>query len=232
MAAKKITKNRKVTKTSAKKPVKKADVLSSFPKFTKTPNSKKSKKVIALFIAFILFLSLLYLGRSLFFVAWVGGRPITRLSVVRQLEKQGGKETLENLITKELILQASGKANITVSKDDVAAEIDKISKMVESQGSTLDAALAAQGQTRAELEENIRLQKSLEKILENDIKISDEDSQKYFEANKAMYGEAAKYDDLKNDIRDQLKQEKLSSAFQSWLAKLKTDSKIIYFVNY
>ena len=194
--------------------------------------SFKSRRYLVLVIFLILLGIVLYLGKSLFIAAIVGGRPITRLELVKELEKQSGKETLDNLVTKNLINQKAKKEGVTISNEDIQKEIENISKMVESQGSTLDAALSIQGQTRADLEENIRVQKTVEKMLQDEVKISDADLLKYFEDNKSLYGNEAKFEDLKEDIRGQLKQEKLSAAFQEWMTKLKSESKIIYFVNF
>ena len=194
--------------------------------------SFKSRRYLILVIFLILVGIALYLGKSLFIAAIVGGRPITRLELVKELEKQSGKETLDNLVTKNLINQKAQKEGVTISNEDIQKEIENISKMVESQGSTLDAALSIQGQTRADLEENIRVQKTVEKMLQDEVKISDADLLKYFEDNKSLYGNEAKFEDLKENIREQLKQEKLSAAFQEWMTKLKSESKIIYFVNF
>ena len=194
--------------------------------------SFKSRRYLILVIFLILVGIALYLGKSLFIAAIVGGRPITRLELVKELEKQSGKETLDNLVTKNLINQKAQKEGVTISNEDIQKEIENISKMVESQGSTLDAALSIQGQTRADLEENIRVQKTVEKMLQDEVKISDADLLKYFEDNKSLYGNEAKFEDLKENIRGQLKQEKLSAAFQEWMTKLKSESKIIYFVNF
>ena len=194
--------------------------------------SFKSRRYLVLVIFLILLGIVLYLGKSLFIAAIVGGRPITRLELVKELEKQSGKETLDNLVTKNLINQKAQKEGVTISNEDIQKEIENISKMVESQGSTLDAALSIQGQTRADLEENIRVQKTVEKMLQDEVKISDADLLKYFEDNKSLYGTEAKFEDLKENIREQLKQEKLSAAFQEWMTKLKSESQIIYFVNF
>ncbi|KKQ97531.1 MAG: PpiC-type peptidyl-prolyl cis-trans isomerase [Candidatus Woesebacteria bacterium GW2011_GWB1_39_12] len=219
MAAKSKVKNENVSKINK----------STLNKYFK---SFKSRRYLILVIFLILVGIALYLGKSLFIAAIVGGRPITRLELVKELEKQSGKETLDNLVTKNLINQKAQKEGVTISNEDIQKEIENISKMVESQGSTLDAALSIQGQTRADLEENIRVQKTVEKMLQDEVKISDADLLKYFEDNKSLYGNEAKFEDLKEDIRGQLKQEKLSAAFQEWMTKLKSESKIIYFVNF
>ena len=44
-------------------------------------------------------------SRGLFVVALVNGEPISRIEVIKALEKQGGKATLDSLVTKKLIAQ-------------------------------------------------------------------------------------------------------------------------------
>jgi len=193
---------------------------------------RTNKKLLLGIFLLIIFSALIYFGKGLFIAAIVGKRPITRLQVVRELEKQGGKQALDNLITKELIFREASKQNISVSNKDVSTEIEKIRKSLEAQGTTLDAALALQGQTLESLEENIRIQKTLEQILKNEISVNEEEISKYFEENKSFYGENAKLEDLKETIRRQLEQEKLREAFSKWIEKTKSSTQIIYFVNY
>lgn len=193
---------------------------------------RKFKRLIILLVLFILLGFGLYYGKSLFFAAIVNGRPIPRLKIIKELEKQGGRQALDAIITKELIFQEAQKQSIDVSGEEVQAEIQKISQQIEAQGSTLDAALTLQGQTRESLEENIRIQKTVEKLLKNDIQVSEEDMKKYFDENKSLYGKDAKYEDLKDEIKQQLDQQKLSEAFKTWIEKLRSESNIIYFVNY
>lgn len=202
------------------------------PEDKKTVGNKKSTKIPAIILAIVVLAGLAYLGRSLFFAAFVNGKPIFRLSIVKELERKQGKTTLDSLVQKELISQEAKKKNIAVTNEDVQMEIDKITKAVEAQGVTLDAALSYQGQTRADLEENIRIQKTLEVLLADKLAVSDEDVKNYFEENKAVYGENPDFEQLKVSISEQLKQEKLSGEFQTWIDNLKKDSKIIYFVNF
>ena len=87
----------------------------------------RNKKLVALAALIILFIILLlYFFKGLFIAAIVNGEPITRLSVVKELEKQSGKATLDNLITKKLILQEAKKRNVQVTKADLDSEIKKI----------------------------------------------------------------------------------------------------------
>ncbi len=218
------------TTTKAEKVTPKKNALVN--QYVKTISKKGFNRYLILIVFLVLLGVALYYAKGLFIAAMVSGKPITRLELVKQLEKEGGKQALENLITKKIISEEARKEGVSISNEDVQAEIDKITKSIESQGSTLDAALSMQGQTRQSLEENIRIQKTVEKLLANDITINDDDILKYYNDNKTMFPKESKYEDLKGDIRDQLKQEKLSSAFKTWMDKVRSESQIVYFVNF
>ena len=82
------------------------------------------------------------------------------------------------------------------------------------------------------LVEQITIQKSVEAILCQKINISDEDISKYFEENKELLQKDAKLEDVREDIRKQLFQQKLNEEYTKWIAELKGKAKILYFVNF
>lgn len=208
--------------------------MADFDVKTDTPKKKlyKMPKYFWPLLVVILLGGAFYFAKSYFIAAMVNGKPISRYTLVRNLEKSGGKQALDNLVTKELIAQQAKKHNIVVADETVQKEIDNLSKTVETQGSTLDAALSSQGMTKTDLQENIRLQKTVELLMENEIKVSDEDVKKYFDENKETYGKDAKYDDLKESIREDLKQEKVATEFQTWYQKLQAESDVKYFLTF
>lgn len=97
-------------------------------------------------------------------VATVNGQPISRLTLIREMEKNSGKQTLEGLIGKTLILQEAKKQNVSVGKGEIDQEMAKIEENFKNQGQDLNQLLAFQGITRADLEEQIQLQKTAEKL--------------------------------------------------------------------
>jgi foldase protein PrsA len=168
----------------------------------------------------------------LIFAARVNGQFITRISLIRELEKQGGRDVLDSLVIKAIIFQEAKKKGIGVSDEEINAEVSRIEQIVSSQGSTLDEALALQGQNRADFIEQIKVQKLVEKILADKIIVTDEEAQKYFEDNKDLFGEDAKYEDAAENAKNQLMQEKLSSAYQSWIGEARGAASINYFVDF
>lgn len=189
------------------------------------PQKKKLKqnRDVLLFVLILLVASLTYYFKGLFVVATVNNQPITRLAVVRDLEKRGGKEILNALVTKALLVQEIKRRNITVSKDEAGKEIKKIEASL--QGQSLDQLLKAQGATRADFAEQVKIQKALEKMFDKDIKISEQEINKFIEENQ-------QFSPTKQVAEQQLKQQKLSKKVQELIENLKKKAKINYFVTY
>jgi len=175
-------------------------------------------------------LGLVYFSRRFLIAANVNGKSISRLSVLKKLEKQGGKKILETMITQVLIQQEAEKRKIIVSQKDTDTEMKKIEANVSSQGSTLDQALQTQGMTKNDLIEEIKVQLMLQKMAGNDIKISDKEIDDFISANKNQQGFDKEIP--KEQVATQLKQQKLQQKMQSFITDLKAKAKINYFVSY
>lgn len=183
-------------------------------------------------ILLIIVLTALYFAKGLFIAATLNGSPVSRLSVIKDLEKQGGKQTLEGIITQKLIDTELAKQNITVTKEEVDEQIKQIEAQVTSQGGTLKDALAQQNMTEDKLREQITIQKKLEKLLADKVAVSDIEIDAYIKENKASPPKDVKIEDFRKQISDQLKQQKFQKEAQIWVTDLKTNAKIKYYVNY
>ena len=86
-------------------------------KIVKSGNRINNKFLLAGAIAVF---TIIFFAKSIFFAALVNGTPIMRYSVIKELEKQNGKQALESLITKKLILQTAKKKNIEVKQSDLS----------------------------------------------------------------------------------------------------------------
>lgn len=193
----------------------------------------KNKKVLAfLVLAFILVLVLIYFFKGLFIASIVNGEPISRISVIRALEKQAGRETLDRLITKKLIFQEAKKRNVIVTRNDIDTEIKKIEENVKTQGSTLDQALAAQGMTRNQLNEEIKIQLSIQKMVYENVKLTDKEINEFIEKNKDQFPENTTEQQMKTEAANQLKQQKQQEETQKFIQDLQKRAKIIQFVQY
>lgn len=196
------------------------------------PPTKFYKSKIFLLIIAILIFSALYYFRGLLIAATINGQPISRLSLISELEKQSGKQVLNTLVTKTLIIQEAKNQNINIDKNEVDAEIKKIEENLTKQGQKLDQVLLMQGMTKESLVEQITLQKMVEKMAGKDIQVTDKEINDYLEQNKNSIPEGKKPEEMKEEVRQQLIQQKTSDKFQTWLEELQKKAKINYFVNY
>ena len=200
-------------------------------KFKIPKNLLRNKKFKTLAVI-ILIGTFLVLARSLFVAALVNGRPVSRIAVIKALEREGGTDVLNTLVERSLIFQEAGRVGVKISDDVINTQITSIEEILKGQSLTLEAALAARGQTKEDLIDQIRIQKTVEAILSQKINISEEDIAKYFEENKELLDVGAKLEDVKEDIRGQLFQQKLNDEYRKWVEELKAKAKILYFVNF
>ena len=225
--AKKTT-SKKVIKPAAKKTTAQSAPVENAP----VPRKTVSKVKVGILFGVLVIAILLYIFRGLFIVAIVNGQIITRWSIDQQLEKQFGKKTLETVLTKKLILQEMQKNNITVTDAEVNTEIKKIEDTLKKQQRTLTEALAEQGLSRADLMDQLKIQKMIEKYFDKDSQVSDKEIDTYIEQNKDSLPQTEDQNAIRDSVRTQLKQQKLSGKFQTWLASLQSKAKIQYFVNF
>lgn len=232
---KKVTKKvaAKVVKTApAAKTVKKSVLVKTSPVVASTSVVLKKKiepKKLIKPLIFLLILALVYLLKDEVIVASVNGRPVTRFALIRNLEQQSASTALENMTLKMLVEQELKKANVVVTAEEMDAELSKIEEQLAAQGQNLDDLLEAQGLTRAQVKEQLSLSKGLEKLLADKITVSDDEVKTYFEANKDAMGTDAKLEEVSENIKSQLKQQKLTSEQQKWFAEIKKTAKINYF---
>jgi parvulin-like peptidyl-prolyl isomerase len=198
---------------------------------TAARQSPVNLKTAIIISALIIVGALAYRHRDLLIAATVNGSPISRLTLIQELEKKSGKAALDALITQKLIDGEAQKKGVTVSSDEVNAEITKIENQLKTQGKTLDAALAAQGMTKDDLRLQIAIQKKLEKILADKTQVTDAEVDQFIKDSKVVIpaGQEASY---KSQARNQLEQNKLRDAAASLIDSLKSQAKIDYLVNY
>ncbi len=220
-----------VKKASAKRnPVTQKPVESDSPSMPVTTNARNPRLWVGL--AIVVLAVLAFAGKGFFIAAVVNGQPISRIAVVQQLEKQNGKQAVNSLITQTLISQEAEKKHVTVSQADVNGDLKKIDDALKAQGQSLDTALAARGLSKQELVQQITLQKMIEKMVGKDVKVSDEDVQKYIDTNQDTLPKDLSDTDLRKQVRQQLEQQQLQTKTQTFVSDLQKKAKISYFVNY
>lgn len=199
-----------------------------------SPSIRRNLLIMAVLIVAIVGV-LLYQNKGLFVAATVNGKPISRIAVISSLEKQGGRAALDSMVTEILIQQEAQKQGKSIAQEEIDEELGKIEESVKELGQPLDDLLALQGMTKDQLIQQIRIQKLIEKLLTDQVTVTDEEiTQSVNEALLAAVEPISASDEakLKVDTRAVLIQERVSERFPQWLEELKAKSSIKEFVTY
>jgi foldase protein PrsA len=225
------TKAKSVKKVTTKLPAEKKQV--NEPKLQLNPSlAKKLPMIAGGILVFLLVFGLLFYLRKVFVAATVNGQYVTRLEVVKELEKQGGQQALDSLISRKLLLQHARQEKVEVTSADIDKQIEEIEKTVKDQGKDLDSLLTLQGLTREELRDQIEVQLLLEKLLSSKVTVSDKEVANYIETNKENLPEELGEKQLKTEVRTQLENQKLTTEAQNLIQELKQKAEIKYFIEY
>lgn len=122
-------------------------------------------------------------------VAEIDGEKITEQELQDSLLAQYGTDTLDVLITNKLIELEADKEKVTVSDDEIQAELDTLAESYGGE-TALEEAVTASGSTMKDVKKDIETYLLTEKLLEPRIEITDEEMQTYFEENKDTYAVA------------------------------------------
>ncbi len=169
--------------------------------------------------------------KNQFVAANVNGKQISRIELIRELEKKEGKRVLDNLITETLIVGEAEKRKVKVNDAEVDSEIKTLEKNLSGQGQNLDDLLIAQNFTRTELKKQVKMQLLVKKLV-GEITVTDKEVTDYIEKNKDSIPQGSKENELKANVKDQLAQQKTNDKIQSLLSQLQKKAKIEYLLKF
>jgi hypothetical protein len=161
-------------------------------------------------------------------VAAVNGRQVSRLEYIKNMEKQGGKQVLEGMIEESLIMGEASKKGVTIEQGVIDSEITKIDDQLKTQGQTLDAALTAQSMTKNDLIQQIKLQKTVEKLANSPTEVTQAQIDDFLAKNKDQFPKTATKEEMTTTAKTQLLSQLRSEAISKWFEELKKAATIIY----
>lgn len=234
MAKPKTTRSKKAPAKSASKKLK-LSVISknlSISSLRQKVIDRKNRKSLIIAVVIIILAVLLFFGRGLFIAATVNGQPVSRLSVINELEKQSGKAVLDYTIERMLVKQEAKNNSIGVSSEEVKKEIDRLTKQFKDEGQDLSAYISSLGYTQEQFSEQIEFKLLVTKILGDDIKVTDKEFNDFLSSNTGIIPEGADEKAAKDSLRAQLEEQKLKQKYQEWIQKIRNEAKINFFVDY
>jgi len=155
------------------------------------------KPQLLLAVIAVLFVAVIVLGVLLLMqpqrdqvAATVNGVPIMKEELFEAMYVQGGREILEQLVTRQLIVQEGKAAGISVSDQELDQEIKKIiDENFQGDEDNLQMALDYYGITMASFRDDARLNLLVRKIALSKIDPSEEDIRQFFEQNSQLFGQ-------------------------------------------
>lgn len=186
-------------------------------------NFRSSKKFyIVLIIIGLLLLAML--KKNWFVASLVNGSPISNLELQMRLNRDFRSQTLTQMINEKIIMQEALKNRVVVTEADIDKKISEIETNLGG-AQNLDTMLAQQGQTRASIRQQIRLQLTIEKLYASEATVSAEEVTKFVEQNKDQL-RASDSAGQEKEAQDALKSRKLTQIFSQKFQELKAKAKI------
>ena len=191
---------------------------------------KNAKNCINMHIIFLVIIIGVIIGLYYKYgnVAVVNGKGISRITYIKKLEKNDSKQLLEQMITENLIWGEANKKGIKIDKSVIDEEIKKIEEQIISQGQTLELALSSRGMSRKDLEDQISLQKIVERLSATETQITQAQIDEFLKTNKDQLPAKSTKDELQKIAKDELERQASEDAITAWLEKIKKEAKIIY----
>jgi hypothetical protein len=232
-----VKKSKKTVSVRKNAPKKIEEVIESSPIDTKSEyqfentDSKKSSKFQNIVI--IIFLAALALGifaykKGYIVAATVNGSPIYKWDLNKVMMERFGNQTIEMLITEKLIENEANKNNLTVTAGDVKTRQDEMVKKIGG-GVSLEDLLKFQGMTKDEFDKQVKLQLTVEKILEKDTPVTDNDIKLFISTNSAQL-KASSEAEMKEEARKMILEQKIGEKISVWFNDLKSKASIRKFL--
>lgn len=120
-------------------------------------------------------------------VARVGDETITKDELYDELVKANGQAALDSLITKKIVDLEVEKQDVNVTEEEIQSELDKIMEQYGGE-EAFNQALASYGYSEDDIKSDIKTTLNINKLLEAEITITEEEMKSYFEENKESLG--------------------------------------------
>ena len=168
--------------------------------------------------------------RSLFIAGTVNNSLVSRYQVNKIMAERYGKEIFDEVANERLLAQEFKQQQITVTDQDVQAEVDKIIKEYGDE-EKFKTALTQYGLTLDKAKESIKKNILFKKLVEKNSKIEivDADIEKYFNDNKETYKDK-KLEDVKSQISEMLYQQQLYQKSQELFSQIRQKAKVNSFM--
>ncbi|MGE7624244.1 foldase protein PrsA [Viridibacillus sp. NPDC096237] len=122
------------------------------------------------------------------YVAKINGKKITQSELNKELVSQYGTDALSTLITSKVIELEATKQKVTVSDQEIQAELEDLQKSYGGK-EAFEAALESNATTLQNAKDNIKTYLTTTKLIEPTIDITEKELKTYFKENKDTFSQ-------------------------------------------
>lgn len=198
-----------------------------------TPQPKKNSPLIPILVVIllgVLAFNIAKKNRGLVIAGTVNEVNVTRAELDKVLMTRYGKSTLDELLSLALLKQLATKNAITVTKEDIDAEIKTLEARLggaEALKSNMEQFGIDDAKLREELTSVITQRKLASKLFQ--VALDEKEVKKYYDDNKALF-EKKKFEEVKAEIESTLKDQKLQTQFSEWFNKERQGAKVTTYI--
>lgn len=161
-------------------------------------------------------------------VAIVNGERIYRKEFLSELEATYGYMIINQLISERVVYQKADAEGVSVTEEEID---EKIAEIQEKYGgeAAFEELLEAQFITMEELRGEYERSTLLEKLLADEISITEQEKRDFYDQYKDLYfpeDTYASYEVAAQDVETQLTRQKMEEMLQGWLSNLQDEATI------
>lgn len=195
-------------------------------------NFQKNRKLYSRYLIItglvILIAAFAFWKKNWFVAAVVNNQPITTVELYSNLKAKNGQEVLDQIIRDKLITQEARVKGVNVSEEDINKKLGEVEKQVGGKDQ-LKQALETRNITEKDFKQQIKIQLLVEKLLDKEIQVSEQEIDDYLAKNPTE-GQDPKNKATRDEVKSQLRNNKLNEKFQSWYSELEKKAKIAKFI--
>ena len=193
--------------------------------------STASKKILWIFIIVsCIFIALFIYGKFFYPVARVNGVRITQTQYLQELQRLDRKMVLDGMINRILVYQEAKKRKIIVSQKEIDEEIKKMEDEFKKQKKTFEMGLKEQSLDKNIVIERIKFNKTLEKLIANEVKVNEAEIDDFVAKNSATFAQQPMTQEIRNRVREYLRQQKVRTKTKELITSLRKKATIQYSV--
>lgn len=187
---------------------------------------KKNKNLLLLIVALVALILVFAFLRFKYLVVpvSVNGQPLFIWEYLVEMHNTFGDQMLNQLIAKSLVEQKAKEQGVSVSSQEIDEEFTKLEEQIAAEGG-IDEFLKSQGLTRAEVRKEIEINLVIQKLMADQISVSEEEVNQYFKDNQDIYEDISE-EEAKAEIRVELKNKKYQQQVSQYLTELRVKAKV------